>query len=70
MGVKSIYKHCGSIVESNLDTAIGVQPAKRGEHSALSDPVLVIGSIILMGPGRQETESVDTFRKKSLTSDS
>ena len=50
VGVKSVYKHCGSTAESNLDTATGVQPAKTGEHPALSDPVLVIGSITHMGP--------------------
>jgi hypothetical protein len=47
IGVSSIYKHCGSTAETNLDIAIAVQPAKTGEHPALSDPVKMIGSIPL-----------------------
>ena len=50
VGVQSIYKYCGSTAEFNLEIAIGVQPEETGEHPALSDPVLVIGSITLMGP--------------------
>jgi len=45
IGISSIYKHCGSTAETNLDIAIGVQPAETGEHPALSDPVKMIGSI-------------------------
>jgi hypothetical protein len=41
------YKYCGSTAETNLDIAIGVQPAETGEHPALSDPVKMIGSIPL-----------------------
>ena len=47
--VQSKYKYCGSTAESNLDIATGVQPAKTGEHPALSDPALVVGSITLCG---------------------
>jgi hypothetical protein len=34
-----MYRHCGSDAETNLDIAIGVQPAEYGSISALSDPV-------------------------------
>jgi hypothetical protein len=51
------YKYCGSTAEYNLDIAIGVQPEETGEHSALSDPVLVIGSITLMGAGPENREN-------------
>jgi hypothetical protein len=62
--VQSKYKYCGSTAEYDLDIAIGVQPAKRGEHPALSDPVLVAGSIALMGA----LQALDAADLQSFTS--
>jgi hypothetical protein len=50
IGIQSIYKNCGLAAESNLDIAIWRLTCQKGEHPALSDPVLVIGSITFMGP--------------------
>jgi hypothetical protein len=42
-----MYKHCGSEAETNLEIAIGVCLQNTGEHPALSDPIIMIGSIPL-----------------------
>jgi hypothetical protein len=63
IGVKSVYKHCGSTAESNLDSATGVQPAKKRENlPASSDPVLVIGSITLW-----DVQALDAADPQSFT---
>jgi hypothetical protein len=56
--VQSKLKYCGSTAESNLDIATGVQPAKTGEPPALSDPVLVVGSMDCASVGQQKLPAV------------
>ena len=47
--LSSMYRHCGSEAETNLDTAIAFSLRNTGEYPALSDPVIMVGSIPLLG---------------------
>ena len=44
-----MYRHCGSETETNLDIAIGVQPAEYGSTSRFERSGQMIGSIPLWG---------------------